>query len=253
MMSEPMCLAPASDTSTSAIASGRISVLNAMITLCRGLVDASVLRISLRLTLPILAILIGTSIALSSLAKASSPPTVSALMQTPSSSSSIESSDSSLAAASASERSESEWTTRRVVPASTPSKSGAEILSPLAAWASSEASHRLPASLISLIPRGLNRPFTRVARPPSLVTRTISSPFLTEPRCRITSSVFPRPRSSFISSTVPSPEPSMSESCSPRYRSASPMTTANTSWIPSPSRAETGTRAISLVKSVTRS
>ena len=133
MISEPMYLAPASDESTSVIASGRISVLNAIMTRCSGLLAASVLRISLRLTLPMLAILIGTSMALSSLAKASSPPTVSALIHTPSSSSSIESSDSALAAARASERSESEWTTRRVVPASTPSKSGAEILSPLAA------------------------------------------------------------------------------------------------------------------------
>ena len=48
-------------------------------------------------------------------------------------------------------------------------------------------------------------------------------------------------------------EPSISVSWSVRYLSARPMTTARRSWMPSPSLAEIGTSAMSLVKSLTRS
>ncbi len=196
-----------------------------------------------------LACRIGTSTARSSLARASNPPTVSALIVTPSSSNSTDKLASASASASASSRSVSFDTTLRVVPARTPSKLGAEIFRPEAACAASVSSQRLPASRISDIPRGANIPRTCVDTPPSSVTRTISSPFLTEPRYRITSSVFPSPLSSFISRTVPSPAPSISVNLSSKYLSARPITTANRSWIPSPSRAEIGTRAISCVKS----
>ena len=111
-------------------------------------------------------------------------------------------------------------------------------------------SQRSPASLISLIPLGENRPFTWVLIPPLSLTRTISSPFLIDPLCRIRSRVFPRPLSSFISRTVASPDPSTSVNWSERYLSASPITTARRSWIPSPSLADIGTMAISLVKSL---
>ena len=253
MMSDPMWWTPVSEDSISASASGSISVLKAIITLWRGSTAASADLTSLRLTLPIVALRIGTLRACSSLASASRPPTVSAFIATPSSSSSMESSDSALAASIASALSESVWTTRSVVPARTLSRSGADILSPDAACATSVSSQRSPASLISLMPRGLKSPFTRVDSPPSVVTSTISSPFLMEPRWRMTSSVLPSPLSSFISRTVPSPEPSTSGSWSVRYLSARPMTTARRSCMPSPSRAEMGTIAMSLVKSLTRS
>ena len=133
MMSEPMCRTPASESPISASASARMSVLNAMMTLCRGSDEASALRTSRRLTLPIEASLIGISLLPSSLASASSPPMVSDLMHTPSSSSSMERLDSSSAAAIAATRSSSELTTRRVVPTRTPSSEEALILTPAAA------------------------------------------------------------------------------------------------------------------------
>ena len=126
-------MTPASEAATSSSASSRISVLNAMISRFRGSVDASALRTSLRLTFPMDASLIGTPISLSSFARASSPPTVSDLMQTPSSSRSIERLASSSAAANAATLSSSDETTRSVVPTKTPSKDGALILIPAAA------------------------------------------------------------------------------------------------------------------------
>jgi translation initiation factor 5B len=67
---------------------------------------------------------------------------------------------------------------------------------------------------ISTRVKGMFSPRGMSEMPPSLVTNTISSPFFIDPRCKITSNVFPKPLSSLTSRTVPSPNPSISDNFS---------------------------------------
>ncbi len=131
----------------------------------------------------------------------------------------------------------------KVVPAMVSSRFGATIFTPHAASTFSKLTQRLPASRISDIPFGRLRPLICVVNGPLLEASINLSPIFNSPRYRITSMVLPIPTSSRISRTVPSAEPSVSVSRSSRKRSARPTVTANRSCNPSPSLADIGTTA----------
>ena len=113
---------------------------------------------SLLFTGPIVAMRIGISSLSNSNANASNPPTVSALITTPSSAISTDIDASLRASCSAFSLASGVLVWRKVVPAKTFSRPGATIFKPHAATAFSQASHLSPASLISDIPLGLNIP-----------------------------------------------------------------------------------------------
>ena len=137
-----------------------------------------------------------------------------------------------------------------VVPARAFSSPWAIILTPAAASIVSTDSHRSPASRISDIPRARFNPLMRTSNGPSALTTVMVSVTLSEPRCRITSIVFPIPISSFISRIVPSAGPSVSVRRSSRKRSAKPTVTVSRSCNPSPSLADIGTRGNDCLKSL---